>query len=65
MAKTSTGLLEVYIRISERERDFLKELAKSQSQALGDWLRDAIGCKLERDGLDGSIFFASDVSDGE
>jgi hypothetical protein len=65
MAKTNTGLLEVYIRMTERERDFLKELAKSQSQALGDWLRDAIGCKLERDGFDGSIFFDQGVSQSE
>jgi len=65
MGKTATGLLEVYIRIDEREREFLKELAKSQSQSLGDWLRDAIGCKLEHDGLDGSSFFKSPVSEGE
>lgn len=63
MGKTKTGLLEVYIRISDAERAFLKELAKSQEQQLGDWLRDAIGCKLERDGLDGSIFFTQTVSE--
>lgn len=65
MAKTKTGLLEVYIRMNEQERDFLKDLAKSQSQSLGDWLREAIGCKLERDGFDGTTFFADSVSDSE
>jgi hypothetical protein len=59
------GLIRLYIRISEQEYQFIKELSDSQNIDLCDWLRDAVGCKLERDGGDGAIFFASSVSDGD
>lgn len=65
MGEKNKGLYRLYIRITELEYQLIKDVSDSQNVDLCDWMREAVGYKLERDGLDGSIFFANDVSDGE
>lgn len=62
---TKTGLLEVYIRMTKQERKDIKEIAKLHNIDMGDWLREAIGCKLDSEGYDGAVFFAPPVSQSE
>lgn len=62
---TDNTAIRVYVNINKAEHQFVKEHAKSQGIDLSLWMRHACGCKLERDGEDGSIFFANSVSDGE
>jgi hypothetical protein len=59
------NVIRIYIRITDKEYSFVKDITNVQGIDLRDWMRSAIGCKLESDGLDGSIFFAPPVSESE
>lgn len=59
------AVIRIYIAITDEEYAFIKDIVNIQGVQLRDWMRSAIGCKLESDGLDGSVFFASPVSPGE
>lgn len=65
MAEKEKNVIRIYIRITDKEYSFVKDIVNIQDADLRDWMRSAIGCKLEADGLDGSIFFAPPVSESD
>jgi hypothetical protein len=65
MTERDKNVIRIYITITDKEYSFVKDIVNIQGIELRDWMRSAIGCKLEADGLDGSIFFAPPVSESE
>jgi hypothetical protein len=65
MTEKDKSVIRIYITITDKEYSFVKDIVNIQGVELRDWMRSAIGCKLESDGLDGSIFFAPPVSEIE
>jgi hypothetical protein len=65
MTERDKNVIRIYITITDKEYSFVKDIVNIQGVELRDWMRSAIGCKLESDGLDGSIFFAPPVSEIE
>lgn len=59
------GLIRIYIKISEEEYSFVKDVADNEGKPVATWLRQAIGCKLQNDGFEQAIFFTQDVSQSE
>ncbi len=67
MAKqvTKTGLIRVYIRLTQDEYEDIKRLAANEDQDASDWLREAVGCQMLKSGFSEPSFFDNSVSGGE
>lgn len=49
--KGKKGVLPFWIKATERERDEIKIAAATARKPMAEWLREAVRCQMERDGL--------------